>query len=263
MVVTIKMEDRKELLKEYFDAVQNKEVKRFMEQCIDTIPDYWFNVPASSTGKYHPNYALGNGGLMRHTIAMLRFFERLVRNDLYGKSFTKKELDLLRVACLMHDSRKSGSDEDFKKLKYTRFDHPILAADVVRSIKTKFISDKEKEIIATAIESHMGQWNIDTSKRCKTVLPLPKNKYQKIVHLVDYLAAMKGCEITFDKNCKSSRLNENKESNDSTTVDTYVFPFGKYVGTKLVDVKKEHPDYIVWAKKNIESEPLKTLLTHL
>ena len=260
MAATMKMEDRKELLKEYFDAVQNKDVKGFMKQCIETIPDYWFNVPASSSGKYHPNYALGNGGLMRHTIAMLRFFERLVRNELYGKSFTKKELDLLRVACLMHDSRKSGSDEDFKKSKYTRFDHPILAADVVRSIKTKFISDKEKEIIATAIESHMGQWNTDASKRFKVVLPLPKNKYQKIVHLVDYLAAMKGCEITFDN---FSLLSENKGRNDSATIDTYVFPFGKYVGMKLVDVNKEHPNYIAWAKKNIESEPLKTLLTQL
>ena len=79
--------DRKYLLSEYLNSVQNENVKKFMEQCIETIPNYWFQVPASSTGKYHPNYALGYGGLMRHTIALLRFFERLVRNDIFSKKF--------------------------------------------------------------------------------------------------------------------------------------------------------------------------------
>lgn len=255
--------EKKELLKEYFDSVQDENVKKFMEQCIGTIPEYWYKVPASSTGKYHPNYALGDGGLMRHTIALLRFFDRLARNDIYGKPFTKKELDLLRVACLMHDSRKSGSDDDFAKSKYTRFDHPILAAEVIRSIETDYITDDEKEIIASAIESHMGQWNTDASGRSKVVLPVPKNKYQKIVHLVDYLAAMKGCEVIFDGFTPSSQINESKPNIANATVDTYVFNFGKYNGMKLTDVNEQHPDYIEWMKKNIDREPLKTLLTQL
>lgn len=255
------MENRNELLKEYLDSVHDENVKKFMEQCIETIPEYWFKVPASSTGKYHPDYAVGEGGLMRHTIGLLRFFERLIRNDMYGKPFTEREKDLLRVACLMHDSRKSGSDEDFAKSKYTRFDHPVLAAEVVRSIKTDYITDEEKELIANAIESHMGQWNTDSSKRCDVVLPIPTNKYQKIVHIVDYLAAMKGCEITFEGFTPSPRIDES--INDNATVETYVFPFGKYKGMKLTDVKEQYPDYIEWAKKNIERDPLKTLLTQI
>jgi hypothetical protein len=258
-----KMEEKKELLKEYFDAVQNENVKKFMEQCVKTIPNYWFKVPASSTGKYHPNYALGNGGLMRHTIALLRFFERLVSNDLYGKSFTNKEKDLLRVACLMHDSRKSGSDEDFAKSKYTKFNHPLLAAEVIRSIKTKYISDKDKELIASVVETHMGQWNVDSSKRCKVILPTPKNKYQKIIHLVDYLAATKGCELIFDNIASTKQLNETKESIENATVETYIFPFGKFQGMKLTEVNEQHPWYIEWAKHNIDREPLKTLLMQL
>src|SRR5574344_1096566 len=221
------MEDKKELLKEYFDSVQDESVKKFMEQCIETIPEYWFVVSASSTGKYHPNYAIGAGGLMRHTIALLRFFNRLVRNTMYGSPFTNRERDLLRVACLMHDSRKSGSDEDFAVSKYTKFDHPILAANVVRSIKTEYITDEEKEMIANAIESHMGQWNVDTYGKSKVELPLPTNKYQKIVHLVDYLAAQKGVEVQFDGFKTETTGNE---SVDNATVDTYVFPFGKYKG---------------------------------
>lgn len=254
------MENKKELLKEYFDSVQDENVKKFMEQCIETIPEYWYTVPASSTGKYHPNYALGNGGLMRHTIALLRFFDRLVRNTMYGSPFTNREMDLLRVACLMHDSRKSGSDEDFAISKYTKFDHPILAANVVRSIDTEYITDEEKEMIANAIESHMGQWNVDTYGKSKVELPLPTNKYQKIVHLVDYLAAQKGIEVQFDGFKAETTVNE---SVDNATVDTYVFPFGKYKGMKLTEVNEKFPDYIDWAKKNIDHEPLMSLLKQL
>lgn len=254
------MENKKELLKEYFDSVQDENVKKFMEQCIETIPEYWYTVPASSTGKYHPNYALGNGGLMRHTIALLRFFDRLVRNTMYGSPFTNREMDLLRVACLMHDSRKSGSDEDFAVSKYTKFDHPILAANVVRSIETEYITDEEKEMIANAIESHMGQWNVDTYGKSKVELPLPTNKYQKIVHLVDYLAAQKGVEVQFDGFKTETTVNE---SVDNATVDTYVFPFGKYKGMKLTEVNEKFPDYIDWAKKTIDHEPLKSFLKQL
>lgn len=249
------MENKKELLKEYFDSIQDENVKKFMEQCIETIPEYWYTVPASSTGKYHPNYALGNGGLMRHTIALLRFFDRLVRNTMYGSPFTNREMDLLRVACLMHDSRKSGSDEDFAISKYTKFDHPILAANVVRSIETEYITDEEKEMVANAIESHMGQWNVDTYGKSKVELPLPTNKYQKIVHLVDYLAAQKGVEVQFDGFKAETTVN--------ATVDTYVFPFGKYKGMKLTEVNEKFPDYIDWAKKNIDHEPLMSLLKQL
>ena len=254
------MENKKDLLKEYFDSIQDENVKKFMEQCIETIPEYWYTVPASSTGKYHPNYALGNGGLMRHTIALLRFFNRLVRNTMYGSPFTNREMDLLRVACLMHDSRKSGSDEDFAISKYTKFDHPILAANVVRSIETEYITVEEKELIANAIESHMGQWNVDTYGKSKVELPLPTNKYQKIVHLVDYLAAQKGIEVMFDGFNPETTVNE---SVDNATVDTYVFTFGKYKGMKLTEVNEKFPDYIDWAKKNIDHEPLMSLLKQL
>ena len=68
-----------------------------------------------------------------------------------------------------------------QKNKYTKFDHPLLAANVIRELKGNELSDEEIEMIATTIESHMGAWNTD--KRSSTVLPLPKNKYQTIFTL--------------------------------------------------------------------------------
>lgn len=102
----------------------------------------------------------------------------------------------MRIAGLMHDSRKSGSQEEYEHNHYTNFDHPIKAANVVREFKgTGFWNDNEIELIAQAIESHMGQWNTD--KRSLVVLPLPTNKYQMMVHWCDYLASRKDIEIKF------------------------------------------------------------------
>lgn len=50
-------------------TIENKDIREFAKQCIETIPDYFWEVGASSTGKYHPQYALGELGLARHTCA--------------------------------------------------------------------------------------------------------------------------------------------------------------------------------------------------
>lgn len=153
---------------------------------------------------------------------------------------------------MMHDSRKSGSDEDFLKNKYTKFNHPLLAGDVIRNLKGYELADDEVEMIATTIESHMGEWNTD--KRSSTVLPLPTNKFQKILHLADYLASRKDIEVLF---------NGYEISNTTPSLDTYMLTFGKHNGEKLTDVVHTDPSYISWAKENITREPLRTLLTKI
>lgn len=177
-------------------TIENKDIREFVKECIETIPDYFWNVGASSTQKYHPQYALGDLGLARHTCALVRILNHIMNVECFGEKFSSREKDLMRVAGIMHDSQKSGTDEDYSKSKYTKFNHPILAANKIRSL-TGFIPEDELEIIATTIESHMGIWNTD--KKSSIILPLPKNKYQKMIHLADYLASRKDIEILFDE----------------------------------------------------------------
>ena len=51
----------------------NNDIKEFAVELLNTLPDYVWHVGASSTGKYHPEYSLGDGGLMRHQVAVVRF----------------------------------------------------------------------------------------------------------------------------------------------------------------------------------------------
>jgi len=244
--------EKSKIFDSLLDSFENEDIKNFANECIETIPNYFWNVGASSTGKYHPQYALGELGLARHTCALVRFLNHILSIDCYKNDFTSRERDLLRVSGIMHDSRKSGDDEDYARNKFTKFNHPILAANEIRTI-IGFIPEEEVELVASTIESHMGQWNVD--KKSKTVLPLPQNKYQKLLHLADYLASRKDIEILFD--------GYKTPKKETPKLEEYIFNFGKHSGEKLIDVAKTDPGYISWAKENMTREPVKSLLAQM
>ena len=244
----------KEVFKPILDTFENEDIKIFAKACLDTIPPYFWEVGASSTGKYHPQYALGRLGLARHTIALCRFMNHLFSVDCVKNKFSSRERDLMRIAGMMHDSRKSGTQEDYERSKWTKFDHPLLAAEAVRGVENLIIPPDEVETIATAIESHMGQWNVD-SRNPDVTLPLPENKYQVLLHVCDYLASRKDIEVLFDS------IPAVKE--EPPTLETWTLTFGKHKGKTLLEVQKEDPSYIYWAKDNVTSEPCKTLVKQL
>ena len=250
--------------KEIFDSVlntfENDDIKTFAKKCIDEAPEYFFSVPASSSGKYHPNYALNDGGLARHTVALVRILNHMFEVESVANQFTSRERDLLRCAGIAHDMMKSGTQEDYENSKWTKFDHPILAAKKVWSISDG-LDKKEKELICKAIMSHMGQWNTD-KRNPNIVLPKPESKYQIIIHLADYLASRKDIEILFDKK-DIPESNDSNSTSEIPDVNTWVLPFGKFKGQTLIEVKKKAPWYIKWAKENAEKEPFKTLVQGL
>ena len=94
----------------------------------------------------------------------------------------------------MHDGLKKGMEEE----EYTRFDHPLLVSELIMKNASNLkmnIDDVRK--ICTMIESHMGKWN--TNKYSKVELPLPIDKYQRFVHMCDYLASRNYLNVKFNK----------------------------------------------------------------
>lgn len=151
---------------------------------------------------------------------------------------TSRERDLMRVAALVHDGMKSGTQDDYNKSKYTKFNHPILMANVIRS--TDGLEISERDFIAHCIESHMGQWAFD--KKTGIELPKPKDEYQKLVHLADYLASRKTLTMDFE-NIEVPRVESKPEE--------YVLTFGKHKGEKLIDLYRSGDDYVIWMEENI------------
>ena len=185
-----------ECFKTEISYIKNKDYIESFKTLIELIPDYFFEVPASSTGKYHPKFSLGDGGLLRHTKAAVRIAYELLNDPCIGGKYTNNEKDLMLIALTMHDSVKSG----IPKEEYTRFDHPLLAAKLIEENKSKLsFKDEELDLIKRVIASHMGPWNTHPYTK-EEVLPIPKDKYENFVHMCDYLASRKFLEVTFKDN---------------------------------------------------------------
>ena len=186
-----------ECFKDEIKYIKNKDYVGDFKTLIDLIPDYFFEVPASSTGKYHPKFSLGDGGLLRHTKAAVRIAYELLNDPCIGDKYKDNEKDLMLIALTMHDSVKSG----IPKEQYTRFDHPLLASKLIKDNKDKLKNMKESDIklMCRVIESHMGPWNTHPYTK-EDVLPVPKDKYENFVHMCDYLASRKFLEVTFKDN---------------------------------------------------------------
>lgn len=186
------MEKQDKFKRELF-YIRDNRLRESAAILIGEVPDYFFHVAASSTGKYHPEFSLGEGGLLRHTKAAVKIGKSLLDDPIFGDKYTETEKDLMLIALMLHDSIKHGFVEE----AYTKADHPLLAVEFIKKNqdKTKFTED-EINFMCSCIASHMGPWNTDYLTK-EEILPKPKNKYQSFVHMCDYLASRKFLNVTF------------------------------------------------------------------
>lgn len=182
-----------EVFKKELSYIKNSHFRENAEKLLEMLPDYFFEIAASSTGKYHPSFSLGDGGLVRHTKVAVRIAYDLLENEVIGNVFTNDEKDMIILALMVHDGLKDG----LVKSKYCIFDHPLVIANFIRDKKAELtLTEDEITLITTMIESHMGQWT--TNPYSKAVLPYPKGKYQKFVHMCDFLSSRKYLDVKFE-----------------------------------------------------------------
>jgi hypothetical protein len=184
---------------------------KFALDLLDKVSEYFWVEPASSTGKHHPEYGLGEGGLARHSLMVYRWLKLLLEaNEQDMKDFVPGMV----VASLFHDCRKRGPTADGIS-EHTLFEHPLIAAKFVLDNAEQFAKENKEfiensiededafkhnvAVAVSCIETHMGKFN--TSKHSEIVLPKPKTPMQYMVHLADYIASRK-C-TTFDFNAFS------------------------------------------------------------
>lgn len=137
-----------EIFDDELNLIKSNDIKNFVKDFLNQVPDYFFTTAASSTGKYHPSYALGEGGLVRHTKAATR-----IAYELFGINFFKYneiEQDLILASLILHDTYKHGKNGS----EYTVTEHPVVAAQEVLNFSSD-MNKEYKEIIASNISSHM------------------------------------------------------------------------------------------------------------
>ena len=166
--------------------IQDDNLRQFAAQLLVNAPEYFFSIPASSSGKHHPYFAREIGGLVKHTRCVI-FYAECNAESFNFDSHTK---DLAIIAALAHDIKKQG-DSDAKN--YTVWEHPELAYNFILDMQNTYpnlISIEDATIVANAILSHMGKWwHNEEFRKGKKQFPLPTTMFDYAIQSADYMAS--------------------------------------------------------------------------
>ena len=175
--------EKLEIFKNELNLIQHKDIRKLVELCLSYAPSYFWSIPASSSGKRHPDFELGEGGLVIHTKMVVQWACKLMEREVGCVS--KLDFDIIIASCICHDLIKRGwNPEETRSVA----EHPTLAQEYIKDIASlnkiegNFVLD-----ISNCVASHMGIWNKDW--KGNEILPLPKTFHEKIVHLADYCSA--------------------------------------------------------------------------
>lgn len=253
--------DRLQLFANELNDIKDNNLRQFAIQLLTNAPEYFFTVPASSSGKYHPYFAREVGGLVKHTRCVIFYAECNAESF----NFDEHTKDLAIIAALAHDIKKQG---DNNTGSHTVWEHPELAYNYVletQKANANLISVEDATIIANAILCHMGKWQHDPQfTRGKKAFPLPTTLFDYAVQSADYMASrveltgfafrptdgvsIPGVMATTDTT-PSVPTPLVEDISPITGVGDTVFTFGKYTGKTIRQVVTEAPDYIDWMLK--------------
>ena len=228
----------------YLDKFETDEMRLYCADMIKRIPDYIFDIPSSTSGKYHNATQCQDHGQVYH---MIMFAEVLnYRLELKGnreKFKSAVQRDAMRCTPFFHDAIKCGLNGGI----YSVHDHPMLAGQWVRETKVEHdIDDKIKDVIARMCERHSGEYT--TAAKNKVVLPEPENAMEFFIHECDVLSSRKTIDMAPPEYLADIfNGNEVEASFDPETT----FAFGKHKGERMIDVYNKRPDYIAWCEENI------------
>jgi hypothetical protein len=168
--------------------IEDENIARLVMNTLDGVP-YFGDKPSSSTGKYHPAFAQGELGLVKHTKAAVLVAVSLMQ--LRQHYYIQNNSDKVIAALLLHDCAKYGYPVIDT---YTKHEHPLYAARALLITWEQSggetgtgVSKETLDEIYGMITTHMGQWTM--SRMSKVVLPKPETALQYFCHQADYLVS--------------------------------------------------------------------------
>ena len=177
---------KSDYFKREIELIDSEDLRDFVRFYFNEKVGAWFwKSGASSSGKHHPAFAQGEGGLVRHSRAVAMFCEELLKMSSYA--YMKDQYkDYARVACLLHDTCKYGENNEEDKTCYPQ--HGKIASEKVADAWFEFFGTPCPELLTMAICSHMGQWVGEKEDR-------PFTNIDRLVHLSDYIASRNFIDI--------------------------------------------------------------------
>lgn len=191
---TIRKHKAEKVFEYELGLIQDEEIRNFVIVVFKRFtPDYFWTVPCSTSGKYHPQISLGEGGLVRHVKLAVWWGIELMRTLPHFDDQPEKK-DVVVAALLLHDLKKNGEALDprgYPTLENATAVHGVYLADqVLRDLCSSYGPEGEPipekfELVVDGIRYHMGRW---TEGFIPEHLDVVTNQ---VVHLADYCASRK------------------------------------------------------------------------
>lgn len=158
----------------YDEDLREGVIRTFMKGC----PDYFWERPSSSSGKYHSVDERGKYGNWLHTKRVFAEYCSIAESWVELGIITPHQKEQGKAAALVHDMMKYGWPSSGND--HTVQNHDKIAADVAQNIGE--LPDDVVRLIAT----HMGPWGKG---------PNPDDPTQLLLHTADKSAARKNNDI--------------------------------------------------------------------
>ena len=165
--------------------IANESLRNAVTEYMNTyVPAYFYTTGASSSGKYHPKFSQGEGGLVRHTKAVVMILDELLK--LSANAYMPEAYkDYAYASAIMHDTVKYGFTAELDKTAYA--DHAKNASLNWEAFCAE-IGYQPHPFISMAIRSHMGQWTTEREDK-------PFTNIDRVVHMADYIASRSFIDI--------------------------------------------------------------------
>jgi hypothetical protein len=143
-----------------------------MDAFLTGCPEYFWELPTSSTGKYHPKDESGEHGNLIHTKRVFSTYEDSSRSLVQAGVIDENDQEAGMAAALLHDMLKYGypEQEGEHTIKY----HDVLGAAYIR----QYTNLPEK--VARLVNIHNGAWHVG---------PTPETQHEWLFHQCDMISA--------------------------------------------------------------------------
>ena len=212
--------------------IKNEDYRNKFGQLLEGYggPEGFFTQPAAVTWKYHPLFAHGYGGLVRHTDAVMQG----VFQDAVKAGFSPEDTDKLLFAAGLHDTLKYQQGRPNK----------THAGDMAFVLEQLGYNDE-----ASWVRTHMGK----VSKGYGAGEPEPENKYQKLLADTDFLVSRQYAQFATDLKTLTPDMDKLREMAVEKGEGRWIDPNGPHNAANWERIAKDEDEIEKSSKRWLEN----------
>jgi len=150
--------DKLSYFKNELDQLKDPELKNVAEEIINSTPEFYFTIPASTTGNFHPKNEQVEGGKVLHHRKCFKLASQAGRRY----ELNTKDMEILKTACLLHDIPYCFYYDEKESRYRTDPEHAQKSAEAIALVADRILTPENESLtlkkLVASVYFHMGIW---------------------------------------------------------------------------------------------------------